>query len=156
MGQDIAAQIGLPPLDQVGYVVRDLDRAIETFSPLFGEFKTMHQELRGTLYRGRVTDVTLRMGFGRSGPLEIELIEVVSGESPHQEILEKYGEGVHHIRFRVDDLDEPMERLKALGFEVIWFHHLEPTPIRWAYLEAPADHGGALIDLLQLPPEYAG
>jgi methylmalonyl-CoA/ethylmalonyl-CoA epimerase len=154
MSQIPVAELGLPPIDQVGYVVSDLDRSIEIFGAIFGEFQIMQQELKGTLYRGRETDVTLRMGFGRSGPVEIELIEVVSGESPHREMLERHGEGIHHIRFRVQDLDAPIEKLEALGFEVIWFHHLKPTPIRWAYLEPPAERGGPLIELLQLPSEF--
>lgn len=151
MSQDIAKQVGLPPVDQVGYVVHDLDRAMETFGAIFGEFTTMESDLEGALYRGRPCDVKLRMGFGRSGPIEIELIEVISGESPHSEVLEKHGEGVHHVRFRVDDLDAPLEKLKALGFEVIWYHEMPEIPARWAYLEGPFRHGGALIELLQMP-----
>jgi methylmalonyl-CoA/ethylmalonyl-CoA epimerase len=150
VGRDIAAKLGLPPVDQVGFVVRDLDRAIETFGAVFGEFHTMETALEGAWYRGRRADVTLRIGFGKSGPLEIELIEVVSGESPHREMLEKHGEGVHHIRFRVDDIDPPLEQLKQLGFEVIWSHEIPQVAAKWAYLEAPPDQGGALIELYSL------
>jgi catechol 2,3-dioxygenase-like lactoylglutathione lyase family enzyme len=151
MTRSIAEELGLPPLDQVAWIVRDLDKAIETFGALFGEFTTMDSDLKGCSYRGRTADVSLRIGFGRSGPIEIELIQPVSGESPHRELLEKYGEGVHHIRFRVDDLDVPMAKLQALGFEVIWSHEMPAIDTRWAYLEAPKHQGGALVELLQMP-----
>jgi catechol 2,3-dioxygenase-like lactoylglutathione lyase family enzyme len=151
---DLASQLGLPPIDQVAWVVRDLDRALETFGALFGEFQTMEHAIEGAEYRGRKADVTLKMGFGRSGPLEIELIEVVSGESPHREMLEKNGEGVHHIRFKLDDIAPPLSKLLELGFVVIWSHEIPQFGARWAYLEGPAEHGGALVELYELngPP----
>lgn len=151
MSRGIAEKLGLPPVDQVGFVVRDLDKALETFGALFGDFQTMETALEGAWYRGRPADVTLRIAFGRSGSLEIELIEVVSGESPHRERLEQHGEGVHHIRFRVDDIDPPLARLKELGFEVIWAHEIPQVSAKWAYLEGPSDHGGALVELYAMP-----
>jgi 4-hydroxyphenylpyruvate dioxygenase-like putative hemolysin len=147
---DLASQLGLPPIDQVAWVVHDLDRAVETFGALFGEFQTMEHTIEGAQYRGRKADVTLKMGFGRSGPLEIELIEVVSGESPHREMIEKNGEGVHHIRFKLDDIAPPLSKLLELGFEVIWSHEIPQVGARWAYLEGPAEHGGALVELYEL------
>ena len=92
---------------------------------------------QGANYRGRKADVTLKLGFGRSGPLEIELIQVISGESPHSEVLEKHGEGIHHIRFKLDDIDPPLAKLRRLGFEVIWSHAIPQVGARWAYLEGP-------------------
>jgi hypothetical protein len=151
MSDDIAGELGLPPIDQVAWIVRDLDKAIETFGAIFGPFTTLESALEGCSYRGRKADVSMRIGFGRSGPLEIELIQPVSGESPHFELLEKYGEGVHHVRFRVDDLAEPRAKLEALGFEVIWAHEMPDIHTRWAYLEAPPERGGALIELLEMP-----
>ena len=149
MSQDLAAELGLPPIDQVAWVVRDLDRALETFEPLFGPFACMDSPLEGCNYRGRKADVTLRMAFGRSGPLEIELIEWVSGESPHREILEKHGEGVHHVRFKVDAIEEPLRKLEERGFQVIWSHEMPEFQAKWAYLEGPAEQGGALVELYE-------
>ncbi|MEN8160784.1 MAG: VOC family protein [Myxococcota bacterium] len=152
MGHEaLAAALGLPPIDQVGYVVRDLDAALEIFGPLFGPFQRMESPLEGTNYRGRPSDVTLRMAFGHSGPLEIELIEWVSGDSPHKEALDAGHEGVHHVRFKVDDLATHRARLEAKGFTVVWSHAFPGADIAWAYLEGPAEHGGAMIELYQNP-----
>ena len=73
---------------------------------------------------------------------------MVSGESPHREMLERHGEGIHHIRFSVEDVDPPLAKLIGLGFQPIWSHELPQFRARWVYLEAPADTGGALIELL--------
>ena len=150
MGDSVTGQLGLPPIDQVSYVVENLDRALERFEPIFGSFHVMEMELKGTLYRGRPADVTLRMGFGRSGPIEIELIQVVSGESPHKEFLDRHGEGQHHVRCIVPDLDPVVARAAEHGFETIWSHEMSDTHIRWVYLE----RDGIVLELLQgsLPP----
>ena len=148
----LAAELGLPPIDQVGFVVRDLDQALRTFGPIFGPFQTMDSALEGTNYRGRASDVTLRMAFGRSGTLEVELIEWVSGDSPHKEALDAGREGVHHVRFKFSEgLASARARLEERGFEVVWSHGFPGTEIEWAYLEGPADQGAAMVELYQNP-----
>ena len=111
----------------------------------------METPLQGTNYRGRPSDVTLRLAFGRSGALEIELIQWVSGDSPHKEALDAGGEGVHHVRFVVDDLATPKARLEERGFAVVWSHGFPDAGIEWAYLEGPAEQGGLMVELYQNP-----
>ena len=151
MSQNIAQTLGLPPIDQVAYLVHDMEKALQTFEPLFGPFQRMESALEGTLYRGRKADMTLDIAFGKSGELEIELIAVKSGEGPHREVLESRGEGVHHIRFRVDAIEGPRQQLEGLGFEAIWQHEMPEIGVAWAYFEGPREHGGALVELLQMP-----
>ncbi len=151
MSDTIAKTLGLPPIDQVAYLVHDMEKALQTFEPLFGPFQRMESALKDTLYRGRRVDLTLDIAFGKSGDLEIELIAVKSGEGPHREVLETRGEGIHHIRFRVDSIEAPLERLRGLGFHPIWEHEMPEIGVAWAYLEGPSDQGSALIELLQMP-----
>lgn len=145
MSEDVRGELGLPPIDQVSYVVRDMDRALERFEPLFGPFNVVESKLEGTLYRGRRADVALRIGFGRSGGLEIELIQVLSGESPHKDFLEAHGEGPHHVRCMVPVLEPVVERAVRLGFEPIWFHEMPGLGLRWAYIE----RDGTVVELLE-------
>jgi hypothetical protein len=145
MSESMVGELGLPRIDQVSYVVADLDRALGRFEPLFGPFQVMQFTLEGTRYRGRPADVTLKLGFGRSGAIEIELIEVVSGESPHKEFLDRHGEGQHHVRCTVPDLDAVLARAAHHGFEVIWSHALPAAGIRWVYLE----RDGTVLELLE-------
>lgn len=145
MSEGVTGELGLPPIDQVSYVVKDLDRALQRFEPLFGSFRVMQFRLEGTRYRGRPSDVTLKLGFGRSGPIEIELIEVVSGESPHVEFLEKHGEGPHHVRCVVPELDPLLERAARHGFEAIWSHEIPGSGYRFVYLERE----GVVLELLE-------
>ena len=145
MSESLSGELGLPPIDQVAYVVRDLDRAIERFAPLFGPISTMEIDLEGTLYRGRKSDVSLKLGFGRSGPIEIELIQVVSGESPHTEFLEKHGDGPHHVRCIVPELDPLLKKAEQKGFETIWYHQMPGDGMRFVYLERE----GTVLELIE-------
>jgi len=150
MSKGVAKKFDLGEIDQVGYVVKDLDKALPRFEALFGEFSRMDSTTPGTVFRGRESDVTLKMAFGRSGAVEIELIQPVSGEGPHQEFIDAGNEGAHHVRFRIDDLDGRLPELNAAGYETVWYNRFTPE-IAWAYLEAPAEEGGGLFELLEMP-----
>jgi methylmalonyl-CoA/ethylmalonyl-CoA epimerase len=151
MSKSVAETLGLLPIDQVAWLVHDIDKALQTFEPLFGPFTRMESEIHGSIFRGRKTDMKLEIAFGRSGGVEIELIAVLEGNGPHREFLDTRGEGVHHIRFQVEDIAEPRRQLEGLGFEVFWEHGIPEMNIAWAYFEAPKDQGGAVVELLQMP-----
>ena len=146
-------EIGLPPVEQVGYVVRDMDAALALYGPLFGPFVTMETTTKGANYRGKICDVTLKLAIGLSGDTEIELIQWVDGESPHREFIDQGREGIHHIRFGFDGVDEMqavMDKLAARGFEPIWDYRSRESS--YAYLEHETQRG-LLIELLTMAPE---
>jgi hypothetical protein len=145
-----AGRLDLGPLDQIAYVVADLERALPHYEALYGAFEVAEAELRDCeTPRGRV-DCTLKLAVNRAGPVEIELIQVLGGESPHREHLRRHGEGLHHVRFRVDTLDPKLAALRAEGFEVVFVKRFGPR-VAFAYLEAPAERGGGVIELLEMP-----
>ena len=138
----------LGPIDQVGYVVRDLDAALARYAKLFGPWQRAESPLRGVLYRGVPTDVHLQLAFGHAGALEMEFISVVSGSSPHSEFLAAGREGIHHVRYPVRDLAATVAALGKEGFVSIWSHAI--GPYKWAYCEH-ASRDGVLIELLESP-----
>lgn len=151
MQKETGRGLGLGAVDQIGYAVRDMERAVSRFEPLFGPFRVSEAALEDVLYRGVSTSCKLLIGVAQSGGLEIELIEVVEGETPHTEHLERHGEGLHHIRFRVDELDAKLEGLSKLGFETVFYKRFPgPARIAFAYAEAPQERGGGVIELLEL------
>ena len=150
MSASIGERFGLGPIDQVAYVVENLDEALPRYESIFGAFEVADSPLQECLYRGRTVDTHLKLAVNRTGPLEIELIEVAGGEAPHSEHLKTHGEGLHHVRFRVDDLDATLSALADDGFEVIFEKRFAPT-VGFAYVETPPEIGGSVIELLQLP-----
>ena len=145
--------LGLPPIAQIGHVVRDLQATVAQYEPLYGPFWFMDGSVTGATYRGRIADVALDIAFGRSGDLEIELIQWKSGESPHREFIESGREGIHHVQFRVEDCDGWIERVRPLGYELIWYK-IWSADTRFGYLERPADP--TLIEFLEMPPGGPG
>ena len=141
-------RVGLPRVAQIGYVVRDLDAAVRLYDPLFWPFKTMNGSVQEALYRGRLADCQLELAFGWIGDVEIELIQWVSGDCPHREFIEKGREGMHHLHFRVEDCDAWVEKLRPLGYEVVWYKHWS-ADTKFAYLERPGDP--TLIEFLEMP-----
>ena len=145
---DVRAQLGLPPLDQVGFVVRDLESAIALYEPMFGPFSRMDPGPMTFHYRGRDEECELRLAFGRSGDVEIELIQWLRGGSPHKEFLDAGREGMHHLRFPVPALEPSIAAAEALGFRSIWDKRFSPE-MAVAYLERPGDT--VLLELFERP-----
>jgi methylmalonyl-CoA/ethylmalonyl-CoA epimerase len=149
MSSQFADRLGLGPIDQVSYVVENIDRALPGYEALFGPFEVSQNELPDCTIRGKSADCTLKMAIGHSGSMEIELIEVVAGETTHTEHLREHGEGLHHVRFRVDDIDTKLPELEAEGFKTLLYKRFSPE-IAFAYIQTPDAIGGSVIELLQL------
>lgn len=138
MDQMIRQLMDLPPADQVGFVVPDMEVALTLYEPMFGEFTAMDAPLQGAVLRGQSEDCELRLAFAKSGDLEIELIQPLSGKSPHQEFLDAGGNGMHHLRFRVDDHDAMVVKAQACGWEQTWCMRMRDD-IAFSYLSRPED-----------------
>ena len=53
------------------------------------------------------------------GDVDVELLEPVVRESPVARFLERRGPGIHHICFRVANLDAALERCRRLGYRLV-------------------------------------
>jgi methylmalonyl-CoA/ethylmalonyl-CoA epimerase len=140
----------LGPIDQVSYVVADLDAALPHYEALYGPFQVAEAPLADCTIRGKQADCRLKLGVNNQGPIEIELIQVLEGETPHSEHLREHGEGLHHVRFRVQDIEAGIAGLEVAGYTALFFKRFGPAAA-FAYLEAPPEIGGSLIELLELP-----
>jgi len=145
---EAAERFGLGAIDQISFVVADLEEAIDRYQVLFGPFWTTTVTMNVT-YRHQPSSVTLNLGFGKSGPLEVELVQVVEGESPSADYLAAHGEGLHHVRFPVDDLKATQAAMEQQNF-VTTFEGGEGG-VLFAYLDPP-DLGTTFLELIQMPP----
>lgn len=145
---DSLEHLGLPPVDQIGFVVKDLDAWVDRYQAVFGPFTIMDGPIADATFRGQQKDAELKLAFGRSGDLEIEFIEWVSGTSPHSEFIQSGKEGMHHLRFRVEDVDGWIEKLKTVGYTPYWYKQWSADTV-FVYLENPDDP--LTLELLQMP-----
>jgi len=143
-------RLGLGPIDQVSYVVDDMAASLPQYEAIYGLFEVGEAPMDNCAIRGSNTDCKLKVAVNRSGPVEVELIEVLEGDTPHSEHLRQHGEGLHHVRFRVSSLDEKLAELKEAGFDVVFEKRFGPS-VAFAYLETPAAIGRSLIELLEMP-----
>ena len=150
MAQSEPEALGLGPVDQVSYVVADLESSLPRYEALFGPFQVAEAKLPGCTVRGEEMDCRLKVAINGDGPLEIELIQVLEGDTPHSEHLREHGEGLHHVRFRVQGLEDRLRQLETRGFETIFFKRFGPT-VAFAYLETPPEQGRSVIELLEMP-----
>ena len=120
--QSLKAQLGLPPISQIGVVVRNVDKAARHYSSLLGIGPFTIYEFRpeSDLYNGeRMEGTILKMGKAAWNGVELELIEPVKGKSPHMDWLRTRGEGVQHFGFNVADFDGVCARFRENGFSPI-------------------------------------
>ena len=145
----IEQQFGLGPIDQISFAVRSIDDALPRYTAMFGgPFSVMDVPDLPVVIGGEPCSTTLRLAFGRTGPsddVEVELVEVVSGDWPTLGWLDQRGEGLHHVRYPVTDLVASRDEMVAAGFEVL----LEGAGGYFAYLASPLLNG-MVVELIRL------
>jgi 4-hydroxyphenylpyruvate dioxygenase-like putative hemolysin len=105
---------------QVALVVEDLDKTVENYWKLFGigpwHFYTYGKPLvKQMSYRGEPTEYKMRVALSYLGPLRIELIEMVEGDTIYAEFVEQHGYGVHHFGVLVEDMQAAIAEAEAAG-----------------------------------------
>jgi methylmalonyl-CoA/ethylmalonyl-CoA epimerase len=149
MSTDLGGRFGLGVIDQVAYVVADMESALPRYEAIYGPFEISEAAMDGCLIDGREASCTLKLAVNRAGPIEIELIEVLDGKTTHSEHLQRNGEGLHHVRFSVSDLDQKLTALEQEGFKTVMYKRFGPTVV-FAYLETPENLGPSVIELLEM------
>ena len=85
------------------------------------------------------------------GPIWLELIQPVSGKYIHKEFLESRGEGINHICFLVDDIEEVISIMAEAGFKAIVYQK-NVGGGGMAFFDTDKV-GGVIIELEELPPD---
>ena len=137
-------------LIHIGVVVRDMNKTIERLTALgIGPFKPRilppdAQEK----YRGKpfVPSKRVAIQITQIGNMELELIQPIDGKSPHREFLDKKGEGIQHLGFFVDNLEEDVKRLTAEGADILLTSQFKGGG-GVAYLDL--DAAGLIVELVQ-------
>jgi len=99
----------LKRVHHIDFVVRDLDRAAERYTKIFGVEPLERERLE---HRG-VELVRFRLG-----DVWLVLVQPVGEKGPVREFLEEHGEGFFHIGFEVDDVEAEAKRLEGEGIEL--------------------------------------
>lgn len=111
-------------ISQVAIVVEDLEKAVENYWKIFGigpwYFYTYGKPIvKQMTYHGESTEYRMRIALSRIGPLRIELIEPMEGDTVYADFVEKHGYGVHHFGLVVEDTDAKIEEAASAGIKMI-------------------------------------
>lgn len=97
-------------IEHIGIAVRNLDEAIPFYEEVFG-LKCYSVE--------EVADQKVKTAFFKLGSTKIELLESTDPEGPIGKFLDKRGEGVHHIAFAVEGLNDRLKEIEDKGVRLI-------------------------------------
>ncbi len=108
-------------IDQVGFVVKDLDKTVEYYWKTLGIGPWSFFDLgpgNKTTYHGKPCEFLVKIACAQVGPLMLELIQPVSGPTPHMDFLKARGEGMQHLGIVIEGMEQ-VEEMKKLGYEEI-------------------------------------
>ena len=111
-------------INQVALVVEDLDKAVEHYWKTFGIgpwlFYTYGRPLlKEMTYHGKPTEYRMRLALAQLGPLNLELIEMVEGDTVYADFVSKHGYGVHHFGVKVENMQAALAAARKLGVEMV-------------------------------------
>ena len=155
----LPAPFKLPPIRHVGIVVTDLAAAMAHYPPCWGLgpwFKARFNHGDNFLHGTERINTEYALASAFSGPLEIQLIQVVGGDRDAlTDHLERHGAGVHHVGVYVKNMARCVDLYKEQGITVLQSGVLQSPGSRWgtvtryAYLDTTAV-GGMVLELLQI------
>ena len=105
---------------QVALIVEDLDKVVENYWKLFGigpwHIYTYGKPLvKRMTYHGKPSEYKMRVALSYVGPLRIELIEMLEGDTVYADFVKEHGYGVHHFGVLVEDMEEAIAQAEAAG-----------------------------------------
>lgn len=127
-------------IDHIGIAVKDLKRTMRIYKDLLG------LELLGT---ETIEEQKITLAKFLAGHVKIELVQSTHPESAIGKFIDKRGEGIHHIAFRVDNIDESLKELNAKGVNLIdKKSRIGAGGAKIAFIH-PKDMKGVLFELLE-------
>ena len=129
-------------IEHLGIAVKSLDEAIPYYENILGMKCYSIEE---------VADQKVKTAFFKVGQTKLELLEPTSDESPIAKFIEKRGEGIQHVAFAVEGLENVLAECAEAGIQLI-----DKTPrggaegLNIAFLH-PKSTGGVLTELCEDP-----
>jgi methylmalonyl-CoA/ethylmalonyl-CoA epimerase len=102
--------MNLSHIEHIGIAVADLESAVSFYEKILG-LKCYNIE--------EVADQKVRTAFFQIGQTKIELLQSTDPEGPIGKFIEKRGEGIHHIAFSVEKIEDQLEHASKMGVKLI-------------------------------------
>ncbi len=127
-------------IDHIGIAVRNMEEASRTYTEILG----LESKATEVIAEQKVILTTFLVG-----DVKIELLQPTHPDGPIGKFVEKRGEGLHHIAFKVENIDEHIRDLKARGVNLIDEKaRIGAEGARIAFIH-PSGTKGVLIELVE-------
>lgn len=133
---------GLTELDHIGIACDDLGDAVERYRGLLG-LEPVHRE---RILEQGVDEVLFAVGDSF-----IQLLGSLGPQTPIGRSLARRGPGLHHIAYRVDDIEVALADLRRDGFRLIDDHPRRGSRGTKIAFVHPRAAGGVLFELVEVP-----
>ena len=127
-------------LEHIGIAVKSIEKSNALFAQLLGQEQYKIEE---------VASEGVRTSFFNVSGIKIELLESTRADSPIAKFIEKKGEGVHHLAFAVNNIEQSIEEYSQKGFSPIHSEPKEGADNKLICFLHPKDTNGVLIELCQ-------
>jgi len=97
-------------IDHLGIAVNSIDQGKNFWTDVLG----LDFEGSETVHEQKVTTA-----FFPVGESEVELLESTSPDGPVAKYIEKKGEGIQHVAFRVENIEDALDELRKKGIRLI-------------------------------------
>jgi methylmalonyl-CoA/ethylmalonyl-CoA epimerase len=126
-------------LDHVAIAVSNLDRAQKVWEDLGLTFDSAREEVLSQQVTTAFAHVDTHA--------HIELVCPINEQGPIQKFIEKNGEGIHHMSFKVPDVQKKTEELQGLGYKMIYEKAVPGANNCLVNFIHPKSTGGILIEI---------
>lgn len=145
-------------LQQIAFAVKDLEAGQRFFNETMGVSRFCVIEdvgLKATekTYRGRPVEHNFRLALAYCGDVQLELLQPVSGQTCYQDFIDRRGEGLHHLGFFLDELDQyekALDELKAQNYSVLTSGKFGDAYYSYFDTEAAI---GSIMEIIYIGPE---
>ena len=128
----------LKKIDHLGIAVKSI-----------AESRRYYEDVLGLVCEGIevVESQKVRTAFFSIGETHLELLEPTSGDSPVAKFLETKGEGIHHVAYHTDGIDEQLKKSAEAGCRLINSEPVEGAGGKMIAFLHPKSTGGVLTEL---------
>ena len=127
-------------IEHIGIAVEDLEASIWFYEQVLGLACYNIEEIE---------DQKVRTAFFQAGDTKIELLESTDPEGPLAKFIERKGEGIHHIAFAVDNIEEKLQEAADKGIKLIDHQPRKGAVCFYIAFLHPKSTHGTLIELCE-------
>jgi hypothetical protein len=124
LAQESPAKVMVKDISQVALCVADVQKTLECYWNILGigpwdVITAVPPALYKTTYHGSPREYTFKIAITQIGATQLELMQPLTGESVHADVLREQGEGLHHMQFQVEDINETTRIMDRGGFRTL-------------------------------------